>query len=201
MYASRGYKSSRQHDDSVTPKRITLQVCSPTNVFGTLSICFDSGAGLAADELYRIEIEEYRTRGAKVAELTRLAVDPEFGSKEVLGALFHVAYTFLGPIGNVSDVFIEVNPRHVVFYRRMLHFRQASECKMCPRVSAPAVLLHVEVKHVSEQAAMYGGAARQSRTLFPYFCSSEEERDVLNRVVSLDSRAEQASISHTMVSH
>src|SRR5215203_1994025 len=111
MYAWRGYKQT----DPASIRRAneaTLQVCVGEQVFGTLTVRYDSDAGLAADELYRSELEAYRSAGARVAELTRLAVDPAFGSKEVLGALFHGAYVFCGPLGRVSDVFIEVNPRH-----------------------------------------------------------------------------------------
>ena len=109
MYAWRGYKQT----DYARPERrneVTLQTCNGDQVFGTLTVRYDSPAGLAADDLYRSELDAYRTSGARVAELTRLAVDPRQGSKEVLGALFHAAYVLCGPVGCVSDVFIEVNP-------------------------------------------------------------------------------------------
>jgi hypothetical protein len=68
--------------------------------------------------LYREEIDAYRRTGAKVCELTRLAIDPVHGSKEVLGARFHLAYIFGRQLGGITDVSIEANPRHVAFYRR-----------------------------------------------------------------------------------
>ena len=191
MYASRGYKQT----DPTSIRRAneaTLQICVGEQVFGTLTVRYDSDAGLAADELYRSELEAYRSAGARVAELTRLAVDPEFGSKEVLGALFHGAYVFCGPLGRVSDVFIEVNPRHVAFYQRMLNFRQAGEPKMCPRVDALAVLLHVDVAFVGQQAARYGGTGAQGeRSLYPYFCSTDEAAELARRVLA-DRRADPA---------
>jgi hypothetical protein len=45
----------------------------------------------------------------------------------------------------VTDVFIEVNPRHVVFYTRALGFVVAAGAQLCQRVLAPSVLLHLEV--------------------------------------------------------
>ena len=184
MYAWRGYKRA-EHASIQLANEATLQTCRGEQVFGTLTVRYDSDAGLAADDLYRTELDAYRREGARVAELTRLAVDPELGSKEVLGALFHAAYIFCGPVGRVSDVFIEVNPRHVAFYQRMLDFRQAGEPRICPRVDAPAVLLHVDAAHVGEQATLYGGRTAQGgRSLYPYFCSQQEAAQFTRRVVA-----------------
>src|SRR6476469_2537523 len=96
MYSWRGYKGSTNTDPSADVNRITLQACHADTVFGTITVAFDSQLGLAADALYRAEIDAYRNAGAKVCELTRLAVDPKDGSKEVLGALFHLAYIYGG---------------------------------------------------------------------------------------------------------
>ncbi len=184
MYAWRGYKPT-EHMSIRRANEATLQVCAGEQVFGTLTVQYDCDAGLAADELYRSELDIYRRAGARVAGLTRLAVNPELGSKEVLGALFHGAYVFCGPLGRVSDVFIEVNPRHVGFYQRMLNFRQAGEPKMCPRVDAFAVLLHVDVAFVGEQASRYGGTRVQGeRSLYPYFCSTAEAEQLTRRVLA-----------------
>ena len=190
MYAWRGYRSPGSDNLAQIANQATLQTCSGHNVFGTLTVRYDSAAGLAADDLYRTEVDAYRTQG-RVAELTRLAVDPTLGSKQVLGALFHAAYVFCGPLAGVTDVFIEVNPRHVAFYQRMLDFRQAGEPKMCPRVDAPAVLLHVNVAHIGERAALYGGTHEQGqRSLFPYFCSTEEARELTQKAGSILDRGD-----------
>ena len=187
MYAWRGYR--RKSTDSSSDDRadqITLQASQDEQICGTLTVRYDSTAGLAADLLYRSEIDAYRIVGARVAELTRLAVDPEHGSKEVLGALFHAAYVLCGPLRAVSDVFIEVHPRHVPFYRRMLNFQLIGGSKICPRVDAPAMLLRVEVDHVGEQAALYGGKGTQGgRSLYPYFCSAEEAAAMRQRMWDL----------------
>lgn len=186
MYSSRGYRRSTQDFADREANEITLQACHDGTVFGTLTIRFDSERGLAADMLYREEIDAYRNAGARIAELTRLAVDPKLGSKEVLGALFHLAYVCTGPLRAIGDVFIEVHPRHVPFYQRMLNFRQVGECRTCPRVDAPAVLLHVEVAYVAEQIALYGGhQERRTRSLYPYFFSMEEEQGLSRRLLGI----------------
>jgi hypothetical protein len=190
MYTRRGYKLTSAGAVFAASREITLQACRETSVFGTLTVRFDSGRGLGADALYREQIDAYRNNGARLAELTRLAVDPEFGSKEVLGALFHLAYVFCGPVRQIDDVFIEVNPRHVPFYRRMLDFKAVGECKICPRVAAPAILMHVEVAYVGAQAARWGGQHNAAkRCLYPYFCSAREEEEVTRRAVELNDMA------------
>ena len=184
MYAWRGYKHAAGRAVQLA-NEATLQTCQGEEVFGTLTVRYDSEGGLAADALYRTELDHYRNTGTRLAEVTRLAVDPARGSKELLGALFHGAYVFCGPVGSVTDVFIEVNPRHVAFYQRMMHFQQAGEAKICPRVDAPAVLLHAKIAYIGEQAAAHGGKDPQGeRSLYPYFCSPEEEAELVRRITA-----------------
>jgi hypothetical protein len=199
MYTRRGYKVAAHNDAPLTANELTLQACSGDHVFGTLTVRVDSEMGLAADALYRDEIDTYRDAGRHVAELTRLAVDPELGSKEVLGVLFHGAYAVCGPLRDVTDVFIEVNPRHVGFYRRMLNFVRIGQEKICPRVDAPAVLLHVEVAHVGQQAALYGGNVAEAgqRSLYPYFCEPEAADDLIGRVLAVGTSADGTPASIT----
>jgi hypothetical protein len=184
MYAWRGYRCGGLSAAEQT--RVTLQACHGENVFGTLSVRCDSGAGLAADSLYKSEIDIYRATGT-VCELTRLAVDPQFGSKELLGVLFHAAYFFAGPISGATCMFIEVNPRHVAFYQRALGFDPAGECKTCERVNAPAILLRLDVAHATAQIEEYAGktGGANSRSLYPYFCSESERQELADRAAEL----------------
>lgn len=152
MYAWRGYEA-QQGDDHSRPNEVTLQVCRGDQVIATLTVCHDSPAGIPADALYGAQIDTYRARGSRVCELTRLAVDPAHRSKEVLGALFCHAHFHSAILGGATEAFIEVNPRHAPFYKRIMKFRQAGEEKLCPRVNAPAILLHQELAAVGRQIA------------------------------------------------
>jgi hypothetical protein len=183
MYSWRGYKSDTQEDAMHQANRVTLQACREERVFGTLTVNFDSDTPLAADALYQCEIDEYRNAGAIVSEVTQLAVDPEHGSKDVLGALFHLAY-LLCMLRGATHIFIEVNPRHVGFYRRMMGFSQVGECKVCERVNAPAVLLQIEIAYMTEQITRYGGHhGRGKRSLYPYFFSPREQEGLPRRLL------------------
>lgn len=187
LYTWRGYKWEINGDLPHGPNQITLQTCNGEYVFGTLTLRLDSNSGLLADELYCAEIGAYRAAGAKVCELAWLAVEPEFGTKEVLASLFHLAYIYGRRVHGVTDVFIEVNPRHVGFYEQMLGFRRAGELRICPRVNAPAVLLHLELDHVDEQIELSGGhRGRRKRSLYPYFFTKLEQEGLYRRICGFD---------------
>jgi hypothetical protein len=151
MYSWRGYEA--QNETRSSAYQVTLQASRAGRVIGTLTICRDSLAGIPADALYKDHIDAYRMRGASVCELTRFAIEPSHRSKDLLGALFYHAYVHGGICGGLSDAFIEVNPRHVAFYKRLLRFEQIGEEMTCERVNAPAVLLHREVASVARQIA------------------------------------------------
>lgn len=185
MYSWRGYSTGTPmaHTD---PNRITLVAGQGDKVIGTLTIGFDSSAGLLADEMYRSEIDVLRAQGRQVGELIKLAVDRDLRSLQVLAALFHLSYIYGRNIHNLTDAVIEVNPRHVSFYQKMLGFERLGAEKMCPRANAPAVLLRLQGDYISEQIRRLGGkgdGARGEKSLYPYFFSPEEEAGITHRLM------------------
>ena len=188
LYSCRGYVNEEAGQMPKRPNVITLIASREKQTFGTISVGADSDQGLLADELYRQEIDEFRAAGKVVGEISKLAVDPEMGSKEVLASLFHLAYMYLGPILGVTDIFAEVNPRHGPFYRRMLGFRQVGLLRNCPRVNAPAILLHLKTSLAAEKIAQFGGSRNPAeRSLYPYFFSPQEEVGLMLRTQNLPS--------------
>lgn len=189
MYAWRGYVTGKMPvNPTTTPSRITLVASNEQGTLGTLSLGLDSPQGLLVDEMYKSEVDVLRGQGRKVCELTKLAVDTKQGSKWVLASLFHIAYVYGRQLNKVDDVFIEVNPRHELFYRRMLGFERAGEQKICERVNAPAVLLRLQLGFVDDQIELFGGKSDLGKTtvsLYPYFFSKKEEHGIRNRVEQL----------------
>jgi hypothetical protein len=184
MYSWRNY-----HTEAVAtlphhnPNRITLAASSGQHLFGTLTLGLDSEEGLLADALYQQEIHPLRAMGRRFCEISNLAVDPRYGSKEVLASLFHLAYIYVRLIHKATDVLIEVNPRHAGFYQRRLGFRQIGGLRTCPRVNAPAVLLHLELDYMDAQIAQHGGSrSSREKSLYPYFLSSCEAEGLVQRV-------------------
>ena len=186
MYAWRGYVTSVEAQSRAMGERITLRAATGEHVMGTLSVALDSADGLAADELYREEADAYRRQGKRLCEFTRLAIDiePRFNSKDFLARLIHVAVVYAHLIQHATDMLIEVNPRHVGFYRRSLGFDQIGPERICSRVNAPAVLMHIDLHQMATQIRVHGGGHRHGaeRTLYPHFLSVAEQRVLLERM-------------------
>ena len=90
---------------------------------------------------------------------------------------------------------IEVNPRHVPFYRRALGFEPIGPERTNRKVNAPAVLLCASFESIAAGLKRYGGKHREfpnERSLFPYGFSPQEEAGILQRLRVLD--AEQRSV-------
>lgn len=182
-YASRGYLSSGFEKQ---PERITLMAFQDDKVIGTLTLGLDTQQnGLLVEELYKAEIDQLRSEGRKVCELTKLAVDQSRGSKQVLASLFHISYIYGRVLQKYTDVVIEVNPKHVAFYKRLLGFKEFGAERLCNRVNAPAVLLRLELEYVDRQIELFGGNGEltlKERSLYPYFFSKTDEVGITNRL-------------------
>jgi len=184
MYAWRGYDTSGVLND--TPNRITLMADLKGQIVGTLTIGLDSSTGLLVDQLYKDEIDGLRQAQRLVCELTKLAVNQDVHSQRVLAALFHLAYIYAHKIHAATDFVIEVNPRHAVFYKRMLGFSQLGEERLCPRVNAPAILLRLTCEYITENTAKYGGAMHELphvRNLYPFAFSQSDEVGITQRLL------------------
>lgn len=146
-YEWRGYAHEHVGAISLDPMRrsCTLVAREDDNAVGTLTLEFDGPKGLLIDQDYPLEVSQAREQGRRVCELTRLALAERIDTKAVLSSLFGMAYALGRALHDVTDVFIEVNPRHVAFYRKVLGFVVAAGERLCVRVNAPSVLLCLEL--------------------------------------------------------
>lgn len=186
MYAWRGY-ATEDAVQTAEANRITLVASLHEQVIGTLTIGFDSPAGLLADQMYKAEVDALRAQGRRVGEFIKLAADRDIHSMRVLAALFHLAYIYGRNIHQYTDAVIEVNPRHVGFYRKILGFEQIGPERMCPRAKAPAVLLSLSADYVADKIRQFGGQrekARGEHSLYPWFFSPEEEAGITRRLLT-----------------
>lgn len=183
MYSWRGYETGALNRD---PHRITLIAYQDERVVGTMTLGLDSPSGMVVDQLYKHETDQLRAAGRKPCDITRLAVDQDIKSKSVLAALFHLTFIYGHNIHQATDFLIEVNPRHVLFYERMLGFERFGAEKTCPRVNAPAVLLRLDLAYADEQIVKYGGMGadvRGIKSIYPYFFSREDESGITQRLL------------------
>lgn len=186
LYGWRGYLTD--DDPDAQPNCVTLVAFDGVTMLATITVGFGSEADMAVGALYPEQVSRLRDRGADLCEFTRLAVDRNDYSRELLAMMFHVAYMYARRLHGSTDLLIEVNPRHVGFYKRMLGFRQLGSERICPRVNAPAVLLWLPLKDAEEQIALYGGHGEVEgvRSLYPLFFSPTEEEGILGRLRTID---------------
>jgi N-acyl amino acid synthase FeeM len=187
-YAWRGYEVDGI--DRRSPNRIALSACDhEEKAVATISVGLDSSAGLFVDALYRKEVDRARADDRQVCEFTKLAIDESVRSKPVLAALFHVAFIYARRLNGCTDLFIELNPRHVGFYKRMLGFDEWGSARFDARVGAPAVLMRLDLTFAEHEIQSQGGRpelAATKRSLYPYFFSGREESAIVHRLRALD---------------
>ena len=184
MYSWRGYEADTLGQD---PNKITLVAYQEDRVVGTLTLGLDSPSGMVVDQLYKTEADQLRAEGRNICDVTKLAIDQDIKSKDVLGALFHLSVIYGRNIHNATDFLIEVNPRHAQFYKRMIGFVPFGEEKLCPRVNAPAVLLKLDLDYANQQVLSYGGqgaSAQGVRSIYPYWFSKEDELGITQRLLT-----------------
>jgi hypothetical protein len=184
-YAGRGYQIPASQRD---PSLFTFLAYDEGQIVGTVGVRLDSPRGLSADDLYKEEIDTLRAAGHRVCEFTRLAVDTTTASKPVLAGLFHTAYLYAAIVSGFTHTVIEVNPRHVSYYKRALKFDQIGPERMNRRVMAPALLLCAPFASIADGVARFAGrpdVPGAKTSLFLYGFSPNDEFGVLQRLREL----------------
>lgn len=185
MYAWRGYEVDTSTSHPVN--KIMLVAETEGMTVGTMSLCFDGGIddiGLPADDNFRDELNKLRQQGRRLCEPSRLAIDKGV-SKRVFAALIHISYIYAHNIHGYTDYVIEVNPRHVMFYKRMLGFLDFGSVRHCSRVDAMAVLLRLDLDYMKKQIKIFGGMMElnnSDRSFYPYFFPLVDEIGITSRL-------------------
>lgn len=147
MYAWRGYRAEAVKPSLSSSDRVTLAAWQGNELAATLTLSRDNGTGLLCESLYEDEIAKLRAKKRQICEYSRLATDPEFSSPVLLKKFFRAAYFFSRSHFSASDAVVEVNPRHCRYYEREWGFKRLGPLRICPRVDAPAILLHRNLQH------------------------------------------------------
>jgi hypothetical protein len=165
---------------------VTLFAVEGDETIGTITVGLDGPEGMAAEAAFASEVAALREQGLRVAEFTKLAIDPAGSSKRVLGALFHVACIVAHRIRGCDVLVMEVNPRHVRYYERNIGAKVIGAERNNRSVDAPAVLLGITFARIWEQIAVAHGlvpGASDERTMYPYFFSPREEEGIVGRLM------------------
>ncbi|MGJ9416462.1 long-chain N-acyl amino acid synthase [Massilia sp. CMS3.1] len=191
MYAWRGYAFDGGEGSF---DKVTLYAETGGELVGTMSLCLDRGGALPADENFGDRLDILRREGRRLCEPSRLAIDSGM-SKRVFAALIHISYLYAGELHGFTDYVIEVNPRHVAFYQRMLGFADFGGERPCSRVGAPAVLLRLPLDQMGAQIRKWAGSFEQQggeRSFYPWFFPVWDEPGISTRLAALCRGGERA---------
>ena len=159
-YARRGYPAQTFHPSG---DKLTLVAYEDNTARGTLTVQVDAGGGLLCDGSYANELNALRAQGHRLCEFIRLATLACTSPSAALAALFQVAFIYAHELRHCSDAVIEVNPRHVSFYVRLLNFEQIGTSRSNPRVGAPGVLLRCRLAALGSRLLELRSASARQR--------------------------------------
>jgi hypothetical protein len=182
-YAWRGY-TVEGNGSTAEPSMITVAADCGGNTVATITLYFDSQRGLPADQNFSPELDALRARGAKLVEPSRLAIGIDV-PRRVFASMMHIAHICVYRLHGATDMVIEVNPRHVTFYKKMLGFHSLADERQCSRVNAPAVLLQLECQSMEEKIRRQGGCIERhikEKSFYPYFFSPNDESVIAKRL-------------------
>ena len=146
MYAWRGYLAATPEHSRHNGRQIVLAAWQDGELAATVTLTGDGDEGLLCETLYPDETIRLREQSRHLCEYSRLATDPRLSSPDLLDAFFRSAYHIAQINFGATDAVVEINPRHRRYYERELGFNQIGPRRTCPRVNAPALLLHRDLR-------------------------------------------------------
>lgn len=174
-YAWRGLQNASL-PQAQTAHRMTFSAVEGDASIGTITVAFDDPSDpVVAEEVFPEEVRALRASGKRVCEFTKLAMDPVDGSRRVLASLFHVAFLVAHHLRGYDTLLLEVVPRHVAYYRRMLGCKILGPERMHTRVHKPVILLSIDFSYIRQQIDIFAShpeMATLERSLYPYAFSA-----------------------------
>lgn len=187
VYKDKGYIKENtsellvQNYDADPDTLILIVKNNENKIVGSVTLVFDVKSKLPAEKIYHSELDTLRSKKEKIAEISRLIIDPQYrNSKEILVLLFNYLYIYAYFIKKYTCLAIEVNPRHTAYYKALLNFRSIGNERACPNVeSAPAILMYVPLQHGKEEVIRLSKLMekeKNKRSLYTYFLNPEQEK-------------------------
>lgn len=191
-YRDRGYGTQAV---TLSDELLTIAIYEQDQLVGTLTVSLDQRGGLLGEAHYAQELTALRAAGARLCAFTKLATGERASASHTLATMFHVAFIYAHQLYRATHVVIEVNPRHVGFYTRVLGFKRCGPPRHNPGIGAPGVLLvcplsHIEAQiHAARSAAGPHGAKPGRPSFFAHSLSQRQEQRTRERMrVVLQSR-------------
>ncbi len=117
-------------------------------VVATVAVIIDSRLGLPMAEIYADELLEFRGLRRRLAEVSGLAVHPQYQKSglAILLRLIRMVLLYSIEMAAVGDLCIAVNPHHESFYRKAFGFEPIGGLKQYGKVNgAPALALRLDL--------------------------------------------------------
>lgn len=179
------------------PESRTIVLKKDNVLVGTVSIIVDSPAGLPMEELFPKEIKALRRPGRKLCEVVMLALDnsclkkglfslTDFEKMSRLFSLFRALYRSSYLDLGVTDLVINMNPKHIALYEYIL-FKRIGPEKMWPgSCEKPAVPMHLDyqraIREWPDEARAFFGKEVERNELTAYRWSSEDVAMLLKKM-------------------
>lgn len=159
---------------NLLPESATFVAKAGDRVVATFSLIADTTRfGLPMDELYGTELQGLRSGGRRLAEISGLAVDPEFSplSVHLIMNLVKLLYTYARKLGR-SDLVVACHPKHASLYRRLYLFEQFGGFRTYRAVNdAPAFAVRLDLDTV--KARYQAAYDAPDFNLYRFFFSDE----------------------------
>jgi len=156
------------------PSTVTFVAKLRETVVTTASVVFDSPLGLPMDDIYKDEVDELRSRGARLCEVTMLADRRRAGMRTIpsILQLFKLAFHYTFGREGMTDITITINPSHEGFYTRYLPFTDLAGLRYYPAVKdAPALAKRLRLPETIEK--------HKDHKLYDFFMGSPTPGEVL----------------------
>lgn len=175
-YSWRGYGLGQKFSDRCN--EATFVARWNDRLVGTATLGADDDRGLDVDTTFPDEMQYFRRKpNSKLCEIKKFAVEFTEDSKELLASMFHFIFIYGAKNSFGTDLFIEVNPRHILFYEKMLGFDRVGGLKVNASVNAPSQLMWLSVDKIP--ALIEAGEAKRNRhSLYNYFYNSEQQSEI-----------------------
>ncbi|MEO7938391.1 MAG: hypothetical protein ABIR55_07195 [Burkholderiaceae bacterium] len=158
------------------PTTTTLCAKFDDEVVGTLSLIRESVFGFPLQAIF--DLKAVRARGGKIAEVSALAVHPDFRKTggAILFPLMKFMYEYCTTFFDTRHLVIAVNPNRIEMYESLLLFKRLAESKVDSydfANGAPAVGAALDLRSAPRKYKDIYDKKPRRRNLYDYFVRTE----------------------------
>ena len=154
------------------PTTTTLCAKYDGQVVGTLSLIRESVFGFPLQAIF--DLKEIRARGGKIAEVSALAVHPDFRKTggAILFPLMKFMYEYCTTFFDTRHLVIAVHPTRIEMYESLLFFERLTENKVDNydfANGAPAVGASLDLRNAPKKYKQCYGKKKRTKNMYDYF--------------------------------